>query len=343
MTIRPRQALRRRRRRTPAGPTGRESPSRPRRACGCCRHASSGRADLGRVEQSASVCLGSALETTIRASISSPSPRRRPRGAAPSCGWPTTSAPCDLSAERPRRRRQRLGQSVRARRGRSGAPGRSSIVEAESHRNLSAVPADQAPWRCSECPAPRARRAQLRSRRLSPRIRDGHGQAPQRLSPRLAEAPQGVPSARPVDGVRERRSASCPAARRLDAGQEPDQGADLRSKASSLGVVRPPRQQLRRVRAGSRHNVSAEPSADGANDAHVGLDRSKPVRAEPEVSITSARSRPRVCAARRRTPGATSSVASMPPARSRRSSTSVRSPAFARYAASPGRCGRRRR
>ena len=88
------------------------------------------------------------------------------------------------------------------------------------------------------------------------------------------------------------------------------------------------------VRAGSRHNVMGGPSADGAKATTSGSTARRPCARSRRSRTTLARRPPRPSAATgARTPGATSSIASAPPARPRRSRTSVRSPAFARYPA----------
>ncbi len=88
------------------------------------------------------------------------------------------------------------------------------------------------------------------------------------------------------------------------------------------------------VRAGSRHNVIGRPSADGAKATTSGSTARRPYPLSRRSRTTLARRPPMPSATTgARTPGATSSIASVPPARLRRSSTSVRRPAFARYPA----------
>ena len=88
------------------------------------------------------------------------------------------------------------------------------------------------------------------------------------------------------------------------------------------------------VRAGSRHNVMGVPLADGAKATTSGWTARRPCEASWRSRTTLARRPPTPSATTgARTPGATSSVANAPPARLRRSRTSVRRPALARYPA----------
>ncbi len=109
----------------------------------------------------------------------------------------------------------------------------------------------------------------------------------------------------------------------------------LRSKARNASASRGRRvRSSAAVRAGSRHNVSGGPSADGAKATTFGSTARKPCEPSWRSRTTLARRPPMPSATTgARTPGATSSIASAPPARLRRSSTSVRRPAFARYPA----------
>ena len=87
------------------------------------------------------------------------------------------------------------------------------------------------------------------------------------------------------------------------------------------------------VLAWSLQNVTARPSSWGANKRTSGARSRKPWDRRSRSRTTDGRSRPTVCARRGTRTPPSSAVSAAPPTRSRRSRTTTRRPARARYAA----------
>ena len=214
---------------------------------------------------------------------------------------------------------KRLDQAVRPAPGEDGAPRRSSTrgrvpqeVERRPRRS-------RAHGGVANAPRPEHATQRFVVDCLAHEIRDGHGQDSQRLVDLpLAKMPQCVREREALEAVRGQTEPPDPEAR------SPGRASGTGRESGPCGRTRETPRRLcgRRVRssvavrAGSRHNVMGGPSADGAKATTSGSTARSPYAPSRRSRTTLARRPPRPSAPiGARTPGATSSVASAPPAR----------------------------